>query len=53
MHFRMLMICPKHERGNIRNLQLHMQGLKQMVNMRGGLSAIRATNPIAANLVFW
>jgi len=30
----------KHERGNATNLQLHMEGLKQMVNIRGGLDAI-------------
>lgn len=34
-------------------LQAHLEGLKRQVEMRGGLDAIRATNPMAANIVFW
>ena len=32
---------------------MHLEGLKRVVDLRGGLNAIRNTNPMAANLVFW
>lgn len=34
-------------------LQMHIGGLKRMVALRGGLDAIRFTNPMTANIVFW
>lgn len=34
-------------------LRMHMNGLKRMVDIRGGLNAIRETNPMVANSVFW
>jgi len=30
----------------------HFEGLKRMVTLRGGLGAIRALNPILANMIF-
>lgn len=32
---------------------MHLEGLKRVVELRGGLDAVRTTNPMAANLVFW
>ncbi|KAG4431697.1 hypothetical protein IFR05_012821 [Cadophora sp. M221] len=40
------------ERGNLRMVKMHVEGLKRMVNIRGGLDAIRATNPVLTNLIF-
>ncbi|KAH7351269.1 hypothetical protein BKA65DRAFT_255223 [Rhexocercosporidium sp. MPI-PUGE-AT-0058] len=43
----------EHERDNLRMLRMHMDGLKRMVDIRGGLNAIRQTNAMVANSVFW
>ncbi|TVY52381.1 Sterol uptake control protein 2 [Lachnellula cervina] len=43
----------EHERGNMKMLRMHLDGLKRMLDIRGGLSAIRDTNPMIANSVFW
>ncbi len=32
---------------------MHLEGLKKVVELRGGLDAIHNTKPMAANLVFW
>lgn len=32
---------------------MHVSGLKKIVEMRGGLDAIRSTNPMVSNFVFW
>jgi hypothetical protein len=32
---------------------MHLEGLKRVVDLRGGLDSIRNTNPMAANHVFW
>jgi hypothetical protein len=34
-------------------LRMHIDGLNRMVAIRGGLGAIRETNPMVANSVFW
>ena len=34
-------------------LRMHLDGLKRMLDIRGGLDAIRDTNPMIANSVFW
>ncbi|KAK5174277.1 uncharacterized protein LTR77_001357 [Saxophila tyrrhenica] len=43
----------EHDRGNMRALDMHLEGLKRVVELRGGLDNVRTTNPMAANLVFW
>jgi hypothetical protein len=43
----------EHDRGNMRALDAHLEGLKRVVEIRGGLDVIRATNAMAANVVFW
>jgi hypothetical protein len=42
----------KFERSNFRMVKLHIQGLKRMVSLRGGLTTIRAGNHTLANLIF-
>jgi hypothetical protein len=34
-------------------LRIHMNGLARMIDLRGGLNAIRLTSPMTANWVFW
>jgi hypothetical protein len=43
----------EHDRGNMRALDAHLEGLKRVVEIRGGLDLIRKTNAMAANVVFW
>jgi hypothetical protein len=43
----------EHERGNIRMVQTHMRGLNKMLHLRGGLNAVRRSNGMIANIVFW
>lgn len=43
----------EHDRGNMRALDMHLEGLKRIVSLRGGLESIRNTNAVAANVVFW
>lgn len=32
---------------------MHLDGLKRVVELRGGLDSVRSTNPMVSNLVFW
>lgn len=32
---------------------MHLEGLKRVISLRGGLETIRATNPMVANVTFW
>ena len=43
----------EHDAGNMRALDMHLEGLKRVVELRGGLDTIRSTNAMAANVVFW
>lgn len=40
------------ERSNMRMVEMHLQGLKRMVNLRGGLDSIRSESPLLANMIF-
>lgn len=42
----------QHEKGHIKGVQAHMEGIKRMVNMRGGLLAIRTENPVVSNIIY-
>ncbi|KAK8215348.1 hypothetical protein M8818_001969 [Zalaria obscura] len=42
----------EHDRGDMRALNMHLEGLKRMVHIRGGLNALRCANALAANVVF-
>ena len=47
------LLAMETERGNIRGLNMHLEALKRIIEMRGGLEAIRSSNPMAANFAFW
>ncbi|KAI9690623.1 MAG: hypothetical protein M1820_009980 [Bogoriella megaspora] len=42
----------EHEKGNMRIVQMHMNGLHRMLVVRGGINAIRRSNAMVANIVF-
>ncbi|KAF2158833.1 hypothetical protein M409DRAFT_30705 [Zasmidium cellare ATCC 36951] len=48
-----LLAALEHHRDNIRALQMHISALKHIVDQRGGLSAVKAENPMVANVLFW
>ncbi len=37
----------------MRMMRIHLDGLKRMVAVRGGLSKVRASNPVAATVAHW
>ncbi|KAM3085842.1 hypothetical protein ACMFMG_002900 [Clarireedia jacksonii] len=43
----------EHEKGNLRMMKMHMAGLSRMLELAGGLNAVRERNPMIANSVFW
>lgn len=47
--------CASYEikHGNIASYHMHMQGLVQMINLRGGLFAIGYPDPYTARLLIW
>lgn len=32
---------------------MHVEGVKKLVHMRGGINAVRQTNPLTARMVSW
>lgn len=40
------------EKGNMRMVRTHMEGLKRMTDLRGGLNSMRRSNAMVANFVF-
>lgn len=43
----------KFGKGNITVAGTHVNGVKRMVNMRGGINAVRQTSPLTARMVSW
>jgi hypothetical protein len=43
----------QYERCNMKMFNMHLSGLRQMLNLRGGLAAVRKSSPMLANMVFW
>ncbi|KAK4195978.1 hypothetical protein QBC40DRAFT_210408 [Triangularia verruculosa] len=40
-------------KGNTRVSEMHVAGVKRLVNLRGGISAVRQTSPLTARMVSW
>ncbi|KAM7198559.1 hypothetical protein V8F20_006089 [Naviculisporaceae sp. PSN 640] len=40
-------------KGNGHVAEMHVDGLKRLVNMRGGINAVRQTSPLTARMVSW
>lgn len=43
----------EHDRDNMRGFNAHLQGLRKVVELRGGLPSIREQNSLVGNFVFW
>ncbi|RDW93397.1 Zn(II)2Cys6 transcription factor [Aspergillus mulundensis] len=40
-------------KGNILTSQMHVDGVKRLVGMRGGINAVRQTSPLTARMISW
>ncbi|KAL2833077.1 hypothetical protein BJY01DRAFT_225623 [Aspergillus pseudoustus] len=40
-------------KGNTRISQMHVDGVKKLVDMRGGINAVRQTSPLTARMISW
>ncbi|KAJ5658615.1 uncharacterized protein N7484_002264 [Penicillium longicatenatum] len=40
-------------KGNVDVSQMHVDGVKKLVNMRGGINSVRQTSPLTARMVSW
>ncbi|KAK4119212.1 hypothetical protein N657DRAFT_582184 [Parathielavia appendiculata] len=40
-------------KGNIEVAQMHVDGVKKLVDLRGGIKAVRQTSPLTARMVSW
>ncbi|RHZ70737.1 hypothetical protein CDV55_107951 [Aspergillus turcosus] len=40
-------------KGNVRASEMHIDGVKRLVNMRGGINSVRQTSPLTARMVSW
>ncbi|OQE43386.1 hypothetical protein PENCOP_c003G05869 [Penicillium coprophilum] len=40
-------------KGNVKIGQMHVNGLKKLVDMRGGINAVRQTSPLTARMISW
>jgi hypothetical protein len=47
------MFSLQHGKGNIHVSKMHIDGVKRMVDVRGGLSKVKKTSPLTARMVPW
>ena len=40
-------------KGNIKISEMHVDGVKRLVNIRGGINSVRQTSPLTARMVSW
>ncbi|CAI7631522.1 unnamed protein product [Penicillium glandicola] len=40
-------------KGNVKVGEMHVNGLKKLVDMRGGINAVRQTSPLTARMISW
>ncbi|KAJ5606007.1 hypothetical protein N7510_008788 [Penicillium lagena] len=40
-------------KGNVNVSEMHVDGVKRLVRMRGGINAVKQTNPLTARMVSW
>jgi hypothetical protein len=46
-------MADKHGKGNLEVSKVHIDGVKRMVAVRGGLSKVKETSPLTARMVPW
>jgi hypothetical protein len=40
-------------KGNTMLAEMHVEGVKKLVNLRGGITAVRQTSPLTARMISW
>jgi hypothetical protein len=40
-------------KGNIEVSRTHVEGVKRLVNLRGGINSVRQTSPLTARMISW
>lgn len=40
-------------KGNIQVAEVHVDGVKKLVDLRGGINSVRQTSPLTARMVSW
>ncbi|KAI9150299.1 hypothetical protein HJFPF1_10058 [Paramyrothecium foliicola] len=40
-------------KGNVRTSQMHIDGVRKLVDLRGGINAVRQTSPLTARMICW
>lgn len=43
----------EYGKGNVATSKMHVDGIKSIVKMRGGILAVKRTNPLTARMVSW
>jgi hypothetical protein len=43
----------EYGKGNMAASQVHIDGVKRMVQMRGGIQQVKSTSPLTARMVAW
>jgi len=49
----LMLRCSQFGKGNTKVSEMHVEGAKKLVNMRGGISSVRQTSPLTARMVSW
>ncbi|TVY36230.1 hypothetical protein LSUB1_G005076 [Lachnellula subtilissima] len=43
----------EHGKGNVESSRMHIDGIKRMVSVRGGINEVKGTSPLTARMVSW
>ncbi|TVY14005.1 hypothetical protein LARI1_G008087 [Lachnellula arida] len=43
----------EHGKGNVKSSRMHIDGVKRMVDVRGGINKVKGTSPLTARMVSW
>lgn len=49
----LLILHVQFGKGNIKLAQMHVDGVKKLVDLRGGINSVRQTSPLTARMVCW
>lgn len=47
------MVRVQFGKGNVKVGQMHVDGVKKLVDLRGGINSVRQTSPLTARMVSW
>lgn len=49
----MLTVSGQHGKGNLEISSMHIDAVKRMVQVRGGISKVKQSSPLTARMVTW